>query len=107
MASPVSIHEIPATSHNTQAQKRNSPGRPPEQATLGAEVPQFLPCVPTSSSACSCLATWLPLSTVPESTQIREKNPDPRFQPSCLDKDLEAITLVNTCFQGGSQIRER
>lgn len=37
MASPVSIHEIPATSHNTQAQERNSPGRPPEQATLGSE----------------------------------------------------------------------
>lgn len=55
MASPASIHKMPATSRNTQVQERNSPGRPPEQATLGSESTSFPPCVPTSSSACSCL----------------------------------------------------
>lgn len=37
MASSASVHEMPVTSRNTHVQERSNPGKPPEQATLGAE----------------------------------------------------------------------
>lgn len=43
---------------------------------LGRKVPRSLPAFPPPLQLVPA-SSWLPLSTVPESTQIREKNPDP------------------------------
>lgn len=70
MASPASIHKMLASSCNTPVQERNSPRRPPEQATFESglclsSLPAFppppqlvpaFPCLPPHGSHCpQCL----------------------------------------------------
>lgn len=78
-SAPASGHKMPATPCSAQVQNQTSPGRPPELATLGMEstsIPSLRSDLPFSlfMPPCAGLATRLPLSTVPESTQTLNSN---------------------------------